>query len=242
MYVRPKSYVHFDGNYVRVRSALKFSTNKLTPPTIISSMTSRICRRLYSFKPPSHFGDPYNLPNTFQGKEIQINETVNTNERTNTNDKNDRDRTKPIKEITSLLSMCALTYIAVDNYTNRIKLEMASVEIAAINQRTLQSQKIQFINTLKKRDLQILQERREMDRRNFKMSLHIALLRKQLLDSGISPLEIESAVKEFEKNVRIDNSSRNVSGQALWLDDGSELKSFTPDCHEYDKKQESIEK
>ena len=73
----------------------------------------------------------------------------------------------------------------------------------------------------RKRDLQILQERKDQDKRNFKMGLHIAFLRKQLVDLGADPVDIETAIKEFEKSVRADNSIKNVSGQSLWLDDKS---------------------
>ena len=31
------------------------------------------------------------------------------------------------------------------------------------------------------------------------MSLHIAMLRKQLMDLGVSPIELDLAIKEFEK-------------------------------------------
>lgn len=117
--------------------------------------------------------------------------------------------------------MCALAYFAIDNYTNRIKLEKLNIETTAINLKTLQAQQANFLNARKKRDLQILQERKDQDKRNFKMGLHIAFLRKQLVDLGADPVDIETAIKEFEKSVRADNSIKNVSGQSLWLDDKS---------------------
>lgn len=52
----------------------------------------------------------------------------------------------------------------------------------------------------------LLQERREIAKRDFKMSLHIAMLRKQLMDLGVSPIELDLAIKEFEKSVKLDNS------------------------------------
>lgn len=58
----------------------------------------------------------------------------------------------------------------------------------------------------KKRDLAMLQERREVAKRDFKMGLHIAMLRKQLLDAGMKPVDLEEAVKEFENSVKADNS------------------------------------
>lgn len=67
----------------------------------------------------------------------------------------------------------------------------------------------------------MLQERREVAKRDFKMGLHIAMLRKQLLDAGMKPVDLEEAVKEFENSVKADNSIKNVTGQYLWLDDKS---------------------
>lgn len=125
------------------------------------------------------------------------------------------------REITSLIAMCGLGYLAIDNYASRIKLEKLNNETTAINLKTLQIQQANFANALKKRDLQIIQERRDGARRNFKMGLHIALLRKQLIDAGITPVDIDKAIAEFETNVKADNSINNVSGQALWLDDSS---------------------
>lgn len=47
------------------------------------------------------------------------------------------------------------------------------------------------------------------------------MLRKQLMDLGVSPIELDLAIKEFEKSVKLDNSIKNVTGQYLWLDDSS---------------------
>ncbi|KAK6457671.1 uncharacterized protein RJT20DRAFT_125483 [Scheffersomyces xylosifermentans] len=128
-----------------------------------------------------------------------------------------------LKEITSLFAMCTLAYFAIDNYLNRVKLEKLSIETTTINLKTLQIQQANFVNARKKRDLQILQERRDSAKRDFKMGLHIALLRQQLEELGVEPRDINTAITEFEKNVKADNSVKNVSGQALWLDDSSRM-------------------
>ena len=36
------------------------------------------------------------------------------------------------------------------------------------------------------------------------MALHIALLRKQLVDLEVDPVSIDSAIKEFEKTAKVD--------------------------------------
>lgn len=126
-----------------------------------------------------------------------------------------------IREITALIAMFALAYIAIDNYTERIRLEKLHTETTAINLKALQIQQLNNQRDKKAKELKMLQERKEFSRRDFKMGLHIALLRKQLIDLGYTPMDIDSAIKEFEKNVKQDNSIKNVSDQYLWLDDKS---------------------
>lgn len=132
--------------------------------------------------------------------------------------------------------MFTLGYLAIDNYTNRIKLEKVATETTAINLKTLQLQQQNFLNARKQQDLNLLEERRDMAKRCFKMSLHIAMLRKQLQDLGVQPADIDSAVLEFEKSVKVNNSIQNVTGNVLWLDDSSPLTGFIPDYREYDRK------
>ncbi|CUM49945.1 unnamed protein product [Debaryomyces tyrocola] len=191
--------------------------------------------------PPLNFGNPNYIPPTYN-ETISPSQPINpANPPPNGNippsfhDTAARNH-KSLKDFTSFLAMCALAYFAIDNYTNRIKLEKLNIETTAINLKTLQAQQANFLNARKKRDLQILQERKDQDKRNFKMGLHIAFLRKQLVDLGADPVDIETAIKEFEKSVRADNSIKNVSGQSLWLDDKSPLKLYLPDAHDYDKK------
>ncbi|CAK9440295.1 uncharacterized protein LODBEIA_P43950 [Lodderomyces beijingensis] len=144
-----------------------------------------------------------------------------------------------IREITSLLAMLALAYIAIDNYLERMKLEKLHNETTAINLKALQVQQLNYQKERKKRDLQSLQERRDIAKRSFKMALHIAMLRKQLSDAGVDPVSMDQAVAEFERSVKADNSIKNVTGQYLWLDDNSDFKPYIPDSMEYDKMKKS---
>ncbi|KAI3403659.2 hypothetical protein KGF56_003586 [Candida oxycetoniae] len=144
-----------------------------------------------------------------------------------------------LREITGLLAMFALAYIAIDNYTERMKLEKLHSDTTAINLKALQVQQLNYQKERKKRDLAILQERRELAKRSFKMGLHIAMLRKQLIDAGLDPVSMDQAVAEFEKSVKADNSIKNVTGQYLWLDDKSDYKQHLPDSVEYDKARKS---
>ncbi|KAI5957570.1 hypothetical protein KGF57_003264 [Candida theae] len=144
-----------------------------------------------------------------------------------------------IREITGLLAMFALAYLAIDNYSERVKIEKLHHDTTAINLKALQVQQLNHAQERKKRDLTMLQERREIAKRDFRMGLHIAMLRKQLIDVGMKPVELDQAIKEFENSVKADNSIKNVSGQYLWLDDKSEFKPYLPDAMEYDKSRKS---
>lgn len=132
--------------------------------------------------------------------------------------------------------MFTLAYLAVDNYTERIKLEKLNAETTAINVKTLQLQQQNYVTAHKQQEVKILRERIEMSKRCYKMALHIAMLRKQLADLGMTPTSINSVIQEFEKNVRLNNSVQNLTGQAIWLDDSSPFGGYVPDYREYDKR------
>lgn len=176
------------------------------------------------FHPPSHFNNRGSLPEQFS-------HTPQSVEPASPNNENESALQSPralhhdsrmlLREFGSLVAMCALIYLALDNYLNRIKLEKLNQEIVGLNIKNLQVQKANFAKALQKKDLLILKERRDTSRRAFKMALHVALLRKQLSDLGHDPVDIESAVNTFENKVKINNSIQNVSGQSLWLEDDS---------------------
>lgn len=66
-----------------------------------------------------------------------------------------------------------------------------------------------------------------------KMQMHIALLRQQLLDLGVDPVSIDTAIDKFEQEVKVDVASNTVE---LWVPGESKLKSLIPDPHEYSRK------
>lgn len=140
-----------------------------------------------------------------------------------------------VKDLVLLATMFSLIYLTLDNYIGRIRAEKLQAETAAISARTKQLLQTRFKQQTQQRDVQILAERKKVSRRDFKMSLHIAILRQQLKELGVEPKDIDQALKEFDTSVKIDNSIHNVSGQALWLDDMSPLKEYLPDVHEYDR-------
>ncbi|EGV62698.1 hypothetical protein PSN45_000611 [Yamadazyma tenuis] len=200
--------------------------------------TIRECRRSIQthIGPPTHFSSKHAPPNynelsNSNSIEVEVQRAPETQER-----QKEHEGDKPIREFSSLLAMMTLGYFAVDNYLNRVKLEKLNNESTSINLKTLQIQQANFAQERRKKDLQLLQERKETQRQLFKLSVHIAMLRKQLADQGYDPVNIDQALKEFEDSVKIDNSIKNISGQVLWLDKTSDLRRYLPDIHDYEKK------
>lgn len=146
---------------------------------------------------------------------------------------------KPFLEIALVIGVGALTYFAIDNYNERIKLE------SKLNNHIVKSQQMQevYLKQMnaqrKKRELQILNERKSTLQRQMKMALHIAMLRKQLADLGQEPVSISTIQQEYANSVKMENSISNVSGTALWIADNSELKSYLPNAREYDEEKGS---
>lgn len=188
---------------------------------------------------PRYFSDPTRLPSAYTGLSDAASSDSNAKNASPESDSKDNDsllqkhvsdrmpEDRIWRDLSLLVAMGALAYIAIDNFINRLKLERANSEITAINLKSLQAQQASFANARKNRDLQMLEERKENARRDFRMSLHIALLRKQLEEAGISAVGIDKVLKEYEQNVKIDNSFRNVSGQNLWLLDDSRKYFFS---------------
>lgn len=189
--------------------------------------------------PPSHFSNPKEIPPTYseevfqpqpltaqqlqqqQQQQQQLGTTASSSSNPTESKTSPKQHDGSIREITALIAMFALAYIAIDNYTERIRLDKLHTETTAINLKALQIQQLNNQREKKAKDLKMLQERKEFNRRDFKMGLHIALLRKQLIDLGYTPMDIDLAIKEFEKNVKQDNSIKHVNDQYLWLDDKS---------------------
>lgn len=195
--------------------------------TFLAPRTSAIWRRLYN-RPPTYFNNagttntqatatPYYMP-PHLAKTNGIR--------------------KPFLEFAMIISVIALSFFAVDNYRVRIGLQ------SKLQENNLQTQKAQEFYTKqmnalrKKRELQILNERKNVQMREMKMSLHVAMLRKQLRDHGIEPATIDEALQEYERSVKMENSISNVSGTSLWVVDDSPTKAFVPNVREYDSKKD----
>ncbi|KAH3676398.1 hypothetical protein WICMUC_002029 [Wickerhamomyces mucosus] len=141
-----------------------------------------------------------------------------------------------IKDLSTILSSVFLAYFAFDNYQRRLELEK-KIQEANINYlKNLAIQQNTFNTARKKKDIQTLVERKKIQQREMKMVYHIALLRTQLLQSGVDPVKIDKVIEEFEKNVKMETSISNVSGMALWIVDENPIKNQVPSIHEYDNK------
>lgn len=141
-----------------------------------------------------------------------------------------------LRELAVLLTMLTLSFFAVDNYINRIKLEKMINEATIINFKTLKVQQANFNTAQKRKNLQIISERRDNAKKFARMGLHIALLREQLIELGHNPVDINTVLQEYEKNVRVNTSLANVNDQAVYLVDDSRLKEHFPSIHDYEKK------
>lgn len=132
--------------------------------------------------------------------------------------------------------MLSLAYLAVDNYSNRVKLEKLNQESTALHMKTLQLQQQNYTRATKQQELRMIKERIDSAKRSFKMSIHIAMLKKQLLDHGIDPKDINDVTEEFEKNVKVSNSAHNATGLAIWLNNSSTYSEQLPNYRDYDSK------
>lgn len=141
-----------------------------------------------------------------------------------------------MKDLAFLVLSGTLCYIAYDSYTSKAALQKEYLQYTKEQQKAMGLAQILFNNLRKKRELQIFNEKAVVQKREMKMALHIGLLRKQLQEAGIEPVAISKAIEEFEKNVKMDMSSVNISGMRLWLEDGADISAYVPDAHVYDTK------
>lgn len=87
----------------------------------------------------------------------------------------------------------------------------------------------------KKRELQVLNERKLHQVREMKLALHIAMLRQQLHDAGSDPVSVKDVLQEYHNSVKMENSISNVSGTFLWLQ-SPQLNAYLPNVREYNER------
>ncbi|KAH3684867.1 hypothetical protein WICPIJ_004170 [Wickerhamomyces pijperi] len=217
-------------------SPIRPYTNRLLSPTNPSS-----CLRFNSTKssPPKFFSEFYNESSKPVIQPVYTQPSGSPavqSSNTRSSNSDSFNNPVPIRDVSLVVATLLLSYFAVDNYGRRIELEKSAQEQQLKFLKSLSVQQNTFNQARKKKDLQLITERKKMQTREMKMVYHIALLREQLMKQGVSPIEIEKALEAFEKDVKMENSLSNVSNMALWVVDDSELKKFVPSIHEYDNK------
>lgn len=144
-------------------------------------------------------------------------------------------RSRPLTDAAMVIAVGTLCFLAIDNYRARCELQ-AQVEQDRIKLAETQEFLTRQTNAArKKRELQILNERKTTKMREMKLALHVAMLRAQLQEHGIKPRSIDECVQEYARSVKMDNSISNVSGTALWINDDSSLKGLLPNPREYEE-------
>jgi hypothetical protein len=73
-------------------------------------------------------------------------------------------------------------------------LETKQKDLSIKHIRALATTQNNFNNLRKKRDLQLLNERKNTQKREMKMAYHISMLRKQLIDAGLKPGKYSSGM------------------------------------------------
>ncbi|QLQ81359.1 hypothetical protein HG537_0F01200 [Torulaspora globosa] len=145
-------------------------------------------------------------------------------------------RSRSLTDIAMVIAVGTLCFLAIDNYRAHHELQ-AQVERDRIKLAETQEFLTRQTNAArKKRELQILNERKTTKMREMKLALHVAMLRAQLQDHGIEPRSIDDCIHEYARSVKMDNSISNVSGTALWINDDNSLKGLIPNVREYEDK------
>lgn len=141
---------------------------------------------------------------------------------------------KPILEFAMVISVVTLCFFAVDNYRIRAQLtgELQSHQLKSREQQEFFARQVSAAR--KKRELQVLNERKLHQVREMKLSLHVAMLRRQLQDAGNEPISVQDVLQEYHNTVKMENSISNVSGTSLWLQ-SPELKAYLPNVREYNE-------
>lgn len=145
-------------------------------------------------------------------------------------------RLQVFRDLGSGIATIALVYFAIDNYLTRVQLTQAGFDRAVEQQKSLAVAQMTFNSARKKREIQVLNERKSFQKREMKMALHVALLRKQLEEAGKEPVDINTVIEQFEDKVKMEVSMANFTGTSFWLNGENDLKKYIPDSHEYDRK------
>lgn len=197
--------------------------------------------RRFLNRPPSYFSDPDNAPAPFvppAGQNTASNVKSPDLERLAEKERElDELResmrassAKPLFDFTSIAFTMLLGYFAYDNYKGRLKLEKVVKDTNALSAKALQQQLREFAEARQRHLVAMMKLTRAQNRVMLKMSIHIAMLRKQLEEAGLEPAQIDKVVEEFQSSVRVLMVNGN---ETLWLDDASPYKQYLPSVRDY---------
>lgn len=133
-------------------------------------------------------------------------------------------------DVLNFAATLGIAYYAYDNYVAKVKLEKVIKQTTAINTKAMQQQQQLFANARQKHLQDMMKVARALHRATFKMGVHIAMLRKQLIDAGVEPVEADKALEEYRQSVQ----AKSANGvEYLWLDSSSPYKSLMPHVRDY---------
>lgn len=157
----------------------RFKTT-ITPPSYFSehlkSSPTQVFNEPSSSIQPNVISDSSNLSNSSYSSPDILQQQSQQSIKLNT-----------IRGICMIISILTISYFAIDNYRVRVTLESKILEQSMNHMKSLAITQNNFNQQRRKRDTQILNERRNAQKREMKMVYHISMLRKQLIDAGLKP-------------------------------------------------------
>lgn len=141
---------------------------------------------------------------------------------------------RPLIDLALAITIGTLSFLTLDSSYKRNKLQEELESIKVRHRHSNDTLSKHFNNVKRQRDLQLASERKSIQMRNMKLSLHIAMLKKQLVDNNIEPKTVRDCNQEYSDSVRTESSSANITPTRFWIHNDSQLKQYIPNVREYD--------
>lgn len=138
----------------------------------------RFGQRLKSTVPPIYFGGN-SRPKTLD--EVNHSTSIDPAKEPQPN------RTGGFKDVVLSLSLLSLSLVLFNMYQSLSEAQQTNEKLKMATIKSINGMKVNLNNYKRKQELQILQERKKLAQREWKMSLHIAMLRQQLVQKGLDP-------------------------------------------------------
>ncbi|KAK9473551.1 uncharacterized protein V1510DRAFT_414346 [Dipodascopsis tothii] len=112
--------------------------------------------------------------------------------------------------------------------------EEKAQQLAAMLSQNATTHQMKFTQFRQQHDSALQRERREREKIDMAVLVHVAMLRKQLVEAGIEPAGVDEAATEFQRAVRMDSSAASSGlGSSYYVATDSAVKAYIPDIHEY---------